>query len=163
MVVVDEQAVKVLVATDGSNDAVAAATAAIRHLAGVETVIVVSVIEATVSDTYVAGLDGGLSTAASGPDDRATNQGTVAANELFERTIATFPTHVDVERVIAHGDAGRALCRLAAERNVDFTVVGRQGHGRVRRALLGSVSSHVVNNAPCPVMVVRHGTVSSDE
>ena len=34
-------------------------------------------------------------------------------------------------------------------------VVASRGHGAIRRALLGSVSTHVVNNAPCPVIVVR--------
>ena len=34
-------------------------------------------------------------------------------------------------------------------------VVGSRGTGRLKRALLGSVSEHLVRNAPCPVLVVR--------
>jgi nucleotide-binding universal stress UspA family protein len=36
-------------------------------------------------------------------------------------------------------------------------VVGTRGRGGLRRAVLGSVSDHVVRNAPCPVVVVGPG------
>ena len=53
------------------------------------------------------------------------------------------------------GDAGRVLCLLAEELEADVVIVGSRGRGAIRRALMGSVSSHVVHNAPCPVVVVR--------
>jgi nucleotide-binding universal stress UspA family protein len=34
-------------------------------------------------------------------------------------------------------------------------VMGSRGHGRIRRALMGSVSDSSVRHAHCPVMVVR--------
>jgi nucleotide-binding universal stress UspA family protein len=34
-------------------------------------------------------------------------------------------------------------------------VMGSRGHGRIRRALMGSVSDSVVRHAPCPVTIVR--------
>ena len=36
-------------------------------------------------------------------------------------------------------------------------VVGNRGLGRIRRALMGSVSDSVVRHAHCPVLVVRRG------
>jgi nucleotide-binding universal stress UspA family protein len=33
-------------------------------------------------------------------------------------------------------------------------VLGTRGHGGLRRAVLGSVSDHVVRNCPCPVITV---------
>ena len=56
------------------------------------------------------------------------------------------------------GAPGPDLCRLADELSADVVAVGSRGQGAIRRALLGSVSTHVVNNAPCAVMVLRSGT-----
>jgi nucleotide-binding universal stress UspA family protein len=45
---------------------------------------------------------------------------------------------------------------LAAERwGADLIVVGARGLSTVRRLLIGSVSSEVVDHAPCPVLVAR--------
>jgi nucleotide-binding universal stress UspA family protein len=37
--------------------------------------------------------------------------------------------------------------------------MGARGLSAVRRLLLGSVSSEVVDHAPCPVLVARHAAV----
>jgi nucleotide-binding universal stress UspA family protein len=42
----------------------------------------------------------------------------------------------------------------ACEEGVDLLVVGSRGYGPVMRVLLGSVSTQLVANAPCPVLVV---------
>ncbi len=55
--------------------------------------------------------------------------------------------------VVLRGDAGAAVCDFAADQGVDVIVVGSRGHGGLKRAILGSVSDHVVRNAPCPVVV----------
>ena len=50
---------------------------------------------------------------------------------------------------------GRTLVRLAHERDAQAIVVGAHGHSRLERLFLGSTSRHVVEHAPCPVLVVR--------
>ncbi len=50
------------------------------------------------------------------------------------------------------GRPGQALVDVAA--GADLVVVGSHRRGRIRAALLGSVSRHVVDHAPCPVVVV---------
>lgn len=61
------------------------------------------------------------------------------------------------EPLVAAGDAsvGATLVRLAREREASAIVVGSHRYGRVERILLGSTSRHVLEHAPCPVLVVR--------
>jgi nucleotide-binding universal stress UspA family protein len=51
--------------------------------------------------------------------------------------------------------SGRAADVLIGEgRGAALVVVGRRGHGGITGILLGSVSRHVADHAPCPVVVV---------
>jgi nucleotide-binding universal stress UspA family protein len=47
------------------------------------------------------------------------------------------------------------ICRIAEERDVQLIVVGSHGWGPARRIFSGSVSTGLVHQAPCPVLVVR--------
>jgi nucleotide-binding universal stress UspA family protein len=55
--------------------------------------------------------------------------------------------------VFERGDPVRKLLE-AAETGVDLLVLGSRGFGPVMRLLVGSVSSRVIREAPCPVLVV---------
>jgi nucleotide-binding universal stress UspA family protein len=58
----------------------------------------------------------------------------------------------------AHLRMGRAdeeIVELAQSLGVGMIVMGSRGHGRIRRALMGSVSDSVVRHAHCPVTIVR--------
>jgi nucleotide-binding universal stress UspA family protein len=60
---------------------------------------------------------------------------------------------VPVRARVAQGHAAWVL--LDASVDADLLVVGSRGHGGFVEALLGSVSQHCVQYAPCPVVVVR--------
>jgi nucleotide-binding universal stress UspA family protein len=60
-----------------------------------------------------------------------------------------------VEIYLRVGDAAKEIVELAEKLEVGLVVLGSRGHGRIRRALMGSVSDSVVRHAHCPVMVVR--------
>jgi nucleotide-binding universal stress UspA family protein len=62
---------------------------------------------------------------------------------------------VNVSFLIWEGDPGPAIVEAADAEQVDLVVVGTRGRNRVERAVLGSVSDHVVRHAHCPVLVVR--------
>jgi nucleotide-binding universal stress UspA family protein len=50
---------------------------------------------------------------------------------------------------------GRTLVRVAQERDAQAMVVGAHAHSRLEKLFIGSTSRHVVEHAPCPVLVVR--------
>lgn len=58
----------------------------------------------------------------------------------------------DVELLVVHQPAAAGL--LAAVQEDDVLVLGERGQGGFRRLLLGSVSRHCGEYAPCPVVVV---------
>ena len=53
------------------------------------------------------------------------------------------------------GKADREVVALAEEVGARLVVTGSRGRGGVRRALMGSVSDSVVRHTHCPVLVVR--------
>lgn len=62
---------------------------------------------------------------------------------------------VQVSFMIWEGEPGPSIVDAATSEQVDLVIVGSHGRGSMGRLLIGSVSDHVVRNAPCPVLVVR--------
>ncbi len=57
------------------------------------------------------------------------------------------------ETFVLGGEPAEAICRLDPELSAQAVVVGSRGNGGLKRAVLGSVSDHLVCHAPCPVIV----------
>ncbi|HNH37987.1 MAG TPA: universal stress protein, partial [Microthrixaceae bacterium] len=77
------------------------------------------------------------------------------ADASIDRTIAALPEGPAYERRVETGEPGLAIVAAAEEIGADVIVIGSRGRGAIKRALLGSVSSHVVHNASCPVVVTQ--------
>ena len=77
------------------------------------------------------------------------------ALEAAEREISSARSDVVIEPVLIRGRAASAIVDEARTMPADLIVVGHRGHGRWESMLLGSVSSEVVDHAPCPVLVAR--------
>ena len=60
---------------------------------------------------------------------------------------------VKVSSTVREGNPAKIL--LEAADGADLLVVGSRGHGGFAEALLGSVSQHCVQHAPCPVVIIR--------
>jgi nucleotide-binding universal stress UspA family protein len=68
---------------------------------------------------------------------------------------AALPSGLRVLPIHERGEPAERLIERAGQ-GVDLLVLGSRGFGRVMRLLLGSVSSRVIREAPCPVMVVPY-------
>jgi nucleotide-binding universal stress UspA family protein len=151
-------AVRILIGVDGSQEALAAASRAVEVLASDATVHLICVAErpAIVDAGMESGFAGGIAT----PQevDAAWSDVINEATAVLQRTAGALGT-ATVETHVERGDPGTVLCERADALGVDVVVVGSRGRGAIRRALLGSVSTYVVQNAPCPVLVVRAGSV----
>ena len=62
--------------------------------------------------------------------------------------------NVNIECVLAEGDAPEALVRIADEAVVDFMILAIRKKGAVARTLLGSTAEPVIRNAHVPVLSV---------
>jgi nucleotide-binding universal stress UspA family protein len=60
---------------------------------------------------------------------------------------------IEVRPLLLLGPAGPALAG-ACETGIDLLVVGSRGHAPLHGALLGSTSRHLIDHAPCPLVVV---------
>lgn len=52
-------------------------------------------------------------------------------------------------------DVADAICNYCKEVEADLVIVGRRGMGTLRGLILGSVSTKIVKNSPCSVLVVK--------
>lgn len=81
-----------------------------------------------------------------------------ATQTMLEAALDTVRETVDfseiqVEPVVVEGHPGERL--IALSKDADLVVVGSRGRGGFVGVLMGSVTTHVVNHAHCPVVVVR--------
>ena len=144
---------RILVATDGSDQAVDAAARGLAVLADPDVVTIVCVVTAPAEAT--AGMESGFAggMASDATVDAAWSEARADGEIALDRTAAVVPNG-EVERRLEVGDPGPVIVRLADELSADAVVIGSRGRGAFKRALLGSVSTHVANNATCPVVVI---------
>ena len=62
---------------------------------------------------------------------------------------------LQVERLLAEGDAVHEILHAAQEVHADVIVLGTHGRTGVGRLLMGSVAEAVLRKAPCPVLTVK--------
>ncbi|KAL5763538.1 hypothetical protein ACOSP7_019802 [Xanthoceras sorbifolium] len=62
---------------------------------------------------------------------------------------------VEAEIVTEVGDPRTTICNAVQKLNINLLVLGNRGLGKIKRALIGSVSNYCVQNAKCPVLVVK--------
>ncbi len=93
----------------------------------------------------------GFSPVFTGDEDWAALTETYVQESLTRAVDALHPDARIVTRVV-QGHPAQVLLEAAV--GAELLVVGSRGHGTLAGILLGSVSQHCVQHAPCPVVVV---------
>jgi nucleotide-binding universal stress UspA family protein len=75
------------------------------------------------------------------------------AEEAVTETAREVDDHA--EKIVETGAPADVICRVAEERAVDLIVVGSHDRNWFSRLITPSVRNHVIDHAPCPVLVVR--------
>jgi nucleotide-binding universal stress UspA family protein len=139
----------VVIGYDGSHDADLAVDFAAAKL-GAETARVVTVWETGLAAAEVAPALG-----APRPEARFEEAARQTADSGVERAVAAgLSAEPEIVRGSGVGEIARALLDVAEQHDADLVVVGRRGMGRIRSAVLGSVSDAVVRDGRRPVLVV---------
>ena len=73
--------------------------------------------------------------------------------ESFKAELAKQGLNVDIQ--VKFGNAAETILNACAEGKIDTIVIGSHGRHGAKKFLLGSVSSKVVDHAPCEVLVVK--------
>jgi nucleotide-binding universal stress UspA family protein len=76
-------------------------------------------------------------------------------NQLGEAVALLKGKGVVAKAIEGRGAPAAAICQAAKDSGADMIIVGTRGRGMAARALLGSVSTSVVHDAHCDVLVVR--------
>ena len=147
---IDTFPTKILLATDGSEEAELAAQRAVdlAERTGSE----LHVVHVGSIPNFLMGGDG-----TPGYDRRLYEQIEQESRELLRRlswrvkvaggTVAG--SHLEM------GAVDLEIVGLARKLGADLIVMGSRGHRGIRRAIEGSISDAVIRHAPCPVLVVR--------
>jgi nucleotide-binding universal stress UspA family protein len=141
---------RILLATDGSEEADLAALGAVDLADATDSEL--HVVHVGVVPTFLKSYPGTL-----GYYDKLYEQIEEVSRELLRKQTWRVKA-VGGSVAGAHlrmGEVALEIVALAEELQADLIVMGSRGLGGVRRALMGSVSDSVVRHAHCPVLVVR--------
>lgn len=135
---------KILLATDGSEDAALATKAAIdlSNQSGAELHVV------HVGRTSFRLSPKEYHAAAREKMDEVVRAIEEAGGDITE-------SHLRIDDSQTPGNEAEHITGVAEELGADLIVVGSRGLGGLKRALMGSVSESIVRHAHCPVLVMR--------
>ena len=80
---------------------------------------------------------------------------TKAGNVILDRAMEMVPTGIDKEAFSETGSPAVVILDFAAANDIELIIMGSRGLGIVKGVLLGSVSQYIVEQAKCPVLVVK--------
>jgi nucleotide-binding universal stress UspA family protein len=63
---------------------------------------------------------------------------------------------IDIESLVCEGEPHEVIVDIARDRGADLIAMGTYGRKGLKRMIMGSVTSGVILNSPCDVLVVKH-------
>jgi len=138
---------RILVATDGSGPATAAAEHAVELAASTG---------ATVHALFVVDTDTGWLTVSKADVKDSIREIGEGASQDALRGVETLAegAGVQIETAVREGSPEAEIIDYAANADVDLIVLGTHGHNALKRRLLGSVAERVINGAAVPVTTI---------
>jgi nucleotide-binding universal stress UspA family protein len=79
-----------------------------------------------------------------------------ALQRRLQEIVAGAPEFCRAEALMTRGKPWREVLRVAEEQQSDVIVMGVQGRGAADLLFFGSTTQHVVRDASCPVLTLRH-------
>ena len=146
----------ILLATDGSDQAVAAARfiGTLVNPAALERVTVMAVIRPLTSAPFFGEV--GIASISQEAWDSLNESADASAKNAIQKTVdALAGIAPRIETLIRPGSPADEIVDAAKELGADMIVIGSRGWGEIRSVLLGSVSERVMHLAHCPVLIVR--------
>ena len=63
---------------------------------------------------------------------------------------------IEVDYLLHSGKPEKVIVEVAKQLGTDLIVIGTDGRDNVMDFVVGTITEHVVNAAPCPVLVIHH-------
>ena len=63
---------------------------------------------------------------------------------------------IEIDYLLHSGKPENAIVEVAKQLGTDLIVIGTDGRDNVMDFVVGTITEHVVNAAPCPVLVVHY-------
>lgn len=122
--------------------------------------------DAALDFVYVVNLDGvigGHPLSSSVSFSGSVLEGAVGLGKrILEHALDQTPVDIKARGHCVNGDPGKAILEKADELGADLIIMGSRGLGVLKGALLGSVSRMLVENAKCPVLIVKPDSSVND-
>jgi len=63
---------------------------------------------------------------------------------------------IEVDYLLHSGKPEKVIVEIAEQLGTDLIVIGTDGKDNVKDFIVGTITEHVINAAPCPVLVVHY-------
>jgi nucleotide-binding universal stress UspA family protein len=141
---------KILVPIDGSKNSLTALSHAVAMAHSLDAEITILYVSVLSQQTPLYDQVKGITIPANISTDPAN-----FAKQILTEALKHVPEGTKVQTYNKVGEPRIAITEFAEQNGYDIIIIGSRGLGTISGLLLGSVSTYVVRNSHCPVLVVK--------